>query len=131
MANESTESPADTDAVGSLKNINLEIKRGTLCAIVGPVGAGKSSLLQSILGEMTKKAGTVRVGGRIAYAPQQGWLQNTTVKNNVIFGHDFDEKRYNSVLYACGLERDIASFPDGDLTEVGFPKLEYIYVAVH
>ncbi|KAI8850822.1 P-loop containing nucleoside triphosphate hydrolase protein [Chytridium lagenaria] len=95
---------AQTSA-GKLVDIDFEIEKTTLVAIVGPVGAGKSSFLQAILGEMPKTSGTVDIYGKIAYSPQQGWLLNTSLKDNILFGSPFDEARYKQVLAACQAAR--------------------------
>ena len=58
-----------------LKDIDLAIKEGTLTAIVGPVGSGKSSLIGALLGELEVESGAVSVGGKVAYVPQQAWMQ--------------------------------------------------------
>ncbi|KAF9083250.1 hypothetical protein BGX23_011649 [Mortierella sp. AD031] len=103
----------------TLTNINLEFKRGELAAVVGRVGQGKSSLLNAIIGDMYKHQGSVRVYGRIAYVPQQAWILNATVRDNILFGNTFDQARYDIVLMACGLLPDIAMLPAGDMTEIG------------
>ncbi|KAJ3217893.1 Multidrug resistance-associated protein 1, partial [Dinochytrium kinnereticum] len=103
----------------TLIDITFEVERNLLTAIVGPVGSGKSSLLQAILGEMPKSKGSVDIFGRIAYSPQQGWLLNTSLKENILFGAPLDQDRYERVLWACALDKDILQFPDGDQTEVG------------
>ncbi|KAJ3025896.1 UNVERIFIED_CONTAM: hypothetical protein HDU68_006517 [Siphonaria sp. JEL0065] len=102
-----------------LQNANFKIPKGTLCAVVGPVGAGKSSLVQALLGEMKNTSGSTAMNGRVAYASQQGWLQNSTLQANVLFGAKMDRERYDSVIRACSLDKDIQSFPNGELTEVG------------
>jgi ATP-binding cassette subfamily C (CFTR/MRP) protein 1 len=103
----------------TLKNINLKIRRGAFAAIVGEVGSGKSSLLHALLGEIPKESGTVRVGGRMAYMAQQPWIQNASVKNNILFGDEYDAERYARALEVCQLTRDLASLPNGDSTEIG------------
>ncbi|KAF9921984.1 hypothetical protein FBU30_007941 [Linnemannia zychae] len=102
-----------------LKNIDLKIPRGQLVAIVGAVGSGKSSLLNALVGEMKKVSGTMSYGGSIGYCPQSAWIQNATVKDNILFGLPFDEARYARVIKDCALERDIQILPDGDQTEIG------------
>lgn len=102
-----------------LKNINMEVKQNTLCAIVGPVGSGKSSVIQAFLGEMDKLSGMVNTVGSIAYVPQQAWIQNATLRDNILFGKAYDRKRYNRVLHACALQTDIEILSAGDLTEIG------------
>ncbi|EJW88194.1 multi drug resistance-associated protein [Wuchereria bancrofti] len=103
----------------TLNNINLKIKKGELVAIVGKVGSGKSSLLSAILGEMDKLDGSVDVVGSIAYAPQQPWIQNLSLMDNILFGTPFDPQQYETVLDACALKPDLATLPAGDQTEIG------------
>jgi len=102
-----------------LKNISFEAGRGSLIAIVGQVGSGKSSIISALLGEMQKKHGTVTVNGTVAYVPQQAWIQNATVESNILFGKPFNAKKYKRVLEACALESDLKILPAGDLTEIG------------
>ncbi|KAF8354986.1 mrp-1 [Pristionchus pacificus] len=109
----------DSTSAEFLKNINLSVKKGELVAIVGKVGSGKSSVLSALLGEMTKKSGKVAVNGEVAYIPQQPWIQNLTLRDNVLFGKPLDPELYEKVLYACALQQDLASLPAGDTTEIG------------
>ncbi|KAF9115491.1 Multidrug resistance-associated protein 1 [Mortierella sp. AM989] len=102
-----------------LTNINLQITEGHLTAIVGRVGQGKSSLLSAIIGEMYKQFGTVKVFGDLAYVPQQAWIINTSVRDNILFGKPFDQEKYDRVIYASGLKPDIEMLPAGDSTEIG------------
>ncbi|KAF9016393.1 hypothetical protein BDZ89DRAFT_1094518 [Hymenopellis radicata] len=104
---------------------HLTFKPGRLNLIVGPTGSGKTSLLMALLGEMhfipigpDPWYNLPRANG-IAYAAQESWVQNETIKANIIFGAPFDEERYKQVIYQCGLERDISLFDAGDETEVG------------
>ncbi|VDP13339.1 unnamed protein product, partial [Onchocerca flexuosa] len=103
----------------TLANINLTVKKGELVAIVGKVGSGKSSLLSAILGEMDKLGGSVDVIGSISYAPQQPWIQNLSLMDNILFGKPFNSERYETVLDACALKPDLATLPGGDQTEIG------------
>lgn len=103
----------------TLKNINIEVPKHNLVAIVGTVGSGKSSVIQAFLGEMEKISGTVNTVGRMAYVPQQAWIQNATVRDNILFGKPYDRKRYNRVIDACALRTDIEILSAGDLTEIG------------
>ncbi|XP_067673483.1 multidrug resistance-associated protein 1-like isoform X3 [Haliotis asinina] len=109
----------DPDAATTLKEINLSVEEGSLVAIVGAVGTGKSSLLSALLGEMDKISGTVNVKGSVAYVSQQPWIQNATLKDNVVFGESVDEAAYRKVVRACALEPDIEMLPAGDQTEIG------------
>jgi ATP-binding cassette, subfamily C (CFTR/MRP), member 1 len=102
-----------------LRNINFAAKKGELSCVVGRVGAGKSSLLQSILGDLWKTKGEVVVRGRIAYVAQQPWVMNASVKENIVFGHRWDPYFYNQTIEACALIDDFRQLPDGDQTEVG------------
>ncbi|XP_074870252.1 ATP-binding cassette sub-family C member 3 isoform X2 [Carettochelys insculpta] len=103
----------------SLKNINLMVPSGSLVAIVGHVGCGKSSLVSALLGEMEKLEGQVAVKGSVAYVPQQAWIQNATLKDNILFGQQYNEQKYQSVLEACALKTDLEVLPGGDYTEIG------------
>ncbi|XP_030238826.1 multidrug resistance-associated protein 1 isoform X11 [Drosophila navojoa] len=103
----------------TLKNINMEVRKHNLVAIVGTVGSGKSSVIQAFLGEMEKISGTVNTVGKMAYVPQQAWIQNATVRDNILFGKTYDRKRYNQVIDACALRTDIEILSAGDRTEIG------------
>lgn len=103
----------------TLKNINMKVKKSKLTALVGPVGCGKTSLLSALLGEMEKINGAVNVDGRIAYVPQQAWIQNATLKDNILFGRPLNEEFYEKVIEACALSADLAMLPAGDQTEIG------------
>ncbi|XP_017065419.2 multidrug resistance-associated protein 1 isoform X4 [Drosophila eugracilis] len=103
----------------TLRNINIEVHKSSLVALVGTVGSGKSSVVQAFLGEMEKLAGVVNTVGKLAYVPQQAWIQNATVRDNILFGQSYDRKRYNKVIDACALRADIDILSAGDLTEIG------------
>lgn len=113
---ESTEAPAQSL---ELRDINIQIPKGQLTAIVGAVGAGKSSLLSALIGDMKRTSGNVTFGGSIGYCAQTAWIQNASLRNNVLFGQEFDEKRYKKALKDACLEPDLAILPDGDMTEIG------------
>ncbi|KAF9408550.1 hypothetical protein BGZ94_002273, partial [Podila epigama] len=103
-----------------LCNVNLRIPRGALVAVVGPVGSGKSSLLQAMVGiGMTLSHGQVVRGSNISYASHTPWIQNATIRDNILFDTPFDEERYKQVVKACCLEKDLQLFPFGDMTEIG------------
>jgi len=103
----------------TLKDLNLKILTGKLIAVVGQVGSGKSSLLFSILGEMNKVSGRVNVNGSLSYIPQQAWIQNATVKDNILFGKKYDQTAYNKTVGSCALTPDFNILPAGDQTEIG------------
>ncbi|XP_034237463.1 multidrug resistance-associated protein 1-like [Thrips palmi] len=102
-----------------LSNINLRVGRGRLVAVVGTVGAGKSSLVSALLGEMQKQSGRVNSVGSVAYVPQQAWIQNAKLRDNILFCKDYDARHYNKVIEACALKSDLAMLPGGDQTEIG------------
>lgn len=102
-----------------LKNINLNVNKGELTAIVGTVGSGKSSLLASILGEMHKLSGKVTVCGTTAYVAQTSWIQNGSIEENILFGSPMDRGRYEEVMRVCCLEKDMEMMEFGDQTEIG------------
>lgn len=102
-----------------ITNISMSVPRGKLVAIVGAVGCGKTSLLQGIIGEMRRTSGSVKFGASVGYCPQNAWIQNATIRDNICFGRPFEEARYwNAIRDSC-LEPDLEMLPNGDLTEVG------------
>uniref|UniRef100_A0A8C4YKE8 ABC-type glutathione-S-conjugate transporter n=1 Tax=Gopherus evgoodei TaxID=1825980 RepID=A0A8C4YKE8_9SAUR len=103
----------------SFCRINLTVPQGCLLVVVGQVGAGKSSLLSALLGELQKLDGYAAIKGTVAYVPQQDWIQNASVEENIIFGDEMDESWYNRVIDACALQPDLESFPAGSKTEIG------------
>ncbi|XP_055295156.1 multidrug resistance-associated protein 1-like [Sitodiplosis mosellana] len=103
----------------SLKNIDLQVNKGHLVAVVGTVGSGKSSIISAILGEMDRLSGRVNTTGTIAYVSQQAWIQNATLQDNILFGKPMDRKRYNQVIAVCALKPDLEMLPGGDATEIG------------
>ncbi|NXA04426.1 MRP3 protein, partial [Sapayoa aenigma] len=103
----------------TLKDINMLVPSGALVAVVGHVGCGKSSLVSALLGEMEKLEGEVAVKGSVAYVPQQAWIQNATLKDNILFGQAPNEEKYQSTLEACALKTDLEVLPGGDQTEIG------------
>ncbi|KAH7105792.1 ABC protein [Auriculariales sp. MPI-PUGE-AT-0066] len=103
----------------ALRNINMSIPRGSIVAIAGRVGSGKSSLLQGLLGEMKRIKGDVSFGSSVSYAAQVAWIQNATLRDNIVFGCDWDEDRYWRAIGNASLLPDLELLPDGDLTEIG------------
>ncbi|KAJ3406096.1 hypothetical protein HDU80_000172 [Chytriomyces hyalinus] len=111
---------APSEATGfELTDINLQIPQGKLVAIVGRVGSGKSSLLNGLVNEMTRIGGSVSFRGSVSYCPQSPFIQNATIKENILFGKEWNEQRYDAVTRASCLERDFAILPNGDDTEIG------------
>ncbi|XP_077406385.1 ATP-binding cassette sub-family C member 3 isoform X1 [Vanacampus margaritifer] len=102
-----------------LHDINVLVPQGSLLAVVGHVGCGKSSLISALLGEMEKLEGEVSIRGSVAYVPQQAWIQNATLRDNILFGKAYNEQKYHCVLEACALTPDLQVLPGGDMTEIG------------
>ncbi|XP_025772449.1 multidrug resistance-associated protein 6 [Puma concolor] len=102
-----------------LRRINLTVPQGHLLVVVGAVGAGKSSLLSALLGELSKVEGSVTIKGSVAYVPQEAWVQNTSVVENVCFRQELDPMWLERVLEACALWPDVCSFPAGVHTKIG------------
>ncbi|PSN30830.1 hypothetical protein C0J52_17331 [Blattella germanica] len=103
----------------TLLNVSLDVKQGSLVAVIGPVGAGKTSLLHVVLRELPLRSGKVLVNGSLCYASQEPWLFAASVRQNILFGLPMDKKRYWTVVRACALERDFNLMPFRDKTLVG------------
>ncbi|KAL3662998.1 hypothetical protein V7S43_011941 [Phytophthora oleae] len=112
-------SPGSIKSGFQLEGINLEIERGSLVMVVGRVGAGKSSLVNAILGEMPRTSGMLEIGGCVAYVSQDTWIRNATLRDNILFEQDYDAERYVQVLDASQLAMDLKALPNGDSTEIG------------
>ncbi|XP_063924443.1 probable multidrug resistance-associated protein lethal(2)03659 [Zophobas morio] len=106
----------DTSTV--LEDVTFSALPGDLVGISGKSGSGKSTLLQVILQEIKAK-GTIAVGGKISYASQEAWIFSASIKQNILFGEEEDEKKYRRVIRACALEHDLSLFANGDQTLVG------------
>eukprot|EP01105_Mastigella_eilhardi_P027514 TRINITY_DN850_c0_g1_i5.p1 TRINITY_DN850_c0_g1~~TRINITY_DN850_c0_g1_i5.p1 ORF type:complete len:1152 (+),score=324.05 TRINITY_DN850_c0_g1_i5:44-3499(+) len=109
---EDTGSPA-------LSNVTFQAKRGQLIAVIGQVASGKSALLQAMLGFMKRVSGEVNIFGRVALATQHPWIQNMSFRDNILFGKPFNEKRYEAVVSACELQRDVTILSGGNTAEIG------------
>ncbi|XP_077014652.1 ATP-binding cassette sub-family C member 4 [Tamandua tetradactyla] len=103
----------------TLQRLSFTTRPGELLAVIGPVGAGKSSLLSAVLGELPPSQGLVSVQGRIAYVSQQPWVFSGTVRSNILFGKKYEKERYEKVIKACALKKDLQLLEDGDLTVIG------------
>jgi len=132
-----SQEPEKAENVFKFQRTDLAIQKGQVVAIVGPVGSGKSSFLQGLIGEMRKETGSVKFCGSVSYCPQNAWIQarplsffvsyytflngsqNATIRENVCFGRPFDSDRYWQAISDSCLDSDLGLFPNGDLTEVG------------
>lgn len=101
-----------------LNKINFTVNKGEFIMIVGSIGTGKTSLLNALSGLMTRTEGKVVVNGTSVFCGTP-WVQNATIRQNILFGNDFDVKRYQQVVSACCLNDDFKILPAGDSTEVG------------
>ncbi|KAJ3168373.1 hypothetical protein HDU87_001172 [Geranomyces variabilis] len=113
------QSESDLPAGPLFRDLNLNIRKGLLTAVVGPVGTGKSSLFSAIIGEMTQLTGNVRIHGNLGFCQQTPWIQTATVKENILFGNEYDPARLRKVVKMCSLEADIAQLGAGIETEIG------------
>ncbi len=99
--------------------MHLKIPRGTLVAVVGRIGCGKSAFAQALIGEMRPTTGKVIFGGSVSYFQQSPWVQSCSVRDNILFGADEDTDRLQQAVQACALKQDIEMLDDGIDTEVG------------
>eukprot|EP01033_Poteriospumella_lacustris_P010428 gene10428-7414_t len=108
-------------AIDTLTNLSLEIRQGELVGVVGTVGSGKSSVLSALLGEMHLKSGHVylRDGLSIAYCDQRPWIVNATVRDNILFGREYDEVRFNRAIHVAAMDDDLKILAGGVMTEIG------------
>ncbi|KHJ43304.1 ABC transporter, ATP-binding protein [Trichuris suis] len=107
------------DVKDHIVSVTFSVQPGQLLAIVGPLGSGKSMILQTLLKEVVHNKGEVVVNGSIAYVPQEAWLFPGTIRQNVLFGRDMDVERYRDALNVSALMRDLIRLPKGDLTVIG------------
>ncbi|KAL9698307.1 hypothetical protein quinque_001748 [Culex quinquefasciatus] len=103
----------------TLANVNLDFRKGILIGVIGPVGAGKSSLLQAILKELPVESGSIVSKGKHAYVSQEPWVFAGTVRQNILFGQPMEKERYDAVVQACALVRDFEQLPHADKTIIG------------
>ena len=103
----------------SLANVDMAIPQGSLVCIMGRVGMGKSTLLNGLINEAPCVRGKVTVAGSIAYCSQLPWIQNMTVRDNILCGQGFDAVKYERAVSVCDMKDDMRAFADGDQTEIG------------
>ena len=102
-----------------VNDVNVNIYQGELLAIIGRVGSGKSTLCSSILNEAVIGNGSIALKGTVAYAAQSAWILNATLRDNILFGKDFNQEKYDAIIDACQLTHDIGLLEFGDMTEIG------------
>ncbi|KAK1404981.1 ABC-type xenobiotic transporter [Heracleum sosnowskyi] len=103
----------------TLEDINFKVSHGMRVAVCGMVGSGKSSLLSCILGEMPKLSGVIEISGTKAYVAQTPWIQSGKIEDNILFGKEMDRERYDKILEACCLKKDLEILSFGDQTVIG------------
>ena len=101
------------------RDIDFTAKKGSLTVITGSVGSGKSTLLSAIAGEIPDQNWAITYNGTVVYVPQIAWIFSGTIRENILFGEQYEEWKYNRVIEACALTEDIEKFPDCDQTIVG------------
>lgn len=109
----------DQDAPKTLSKVELNVKRGETVMVVGSVGSGKTSIAMAVLGEIPRVKGEVEVDGSVAYVAQEAWIINATVRDNILFGSPYEEKKYKKVLTMAALIPDLAIWSAADMTEIG------------
>jgi ABC-type multidrug transport system fused ATPase/permease subunit len=129
-----TETSTEESSANSftLRNLSIDFPVGGLSVVAGPTGAGKTSLILALLGEMERLSGQaclpiepnqvdLQTGlvHKVAYAAQTAWLLNATIRDNILFGEPYDEERYEQVIRGCALAKDLENLEGGDLTEIG------------
>uniref|UniRef100_A0AC34GZI1 Uncharacterized protein n=1 Tax=Panagrolaimus sp. ES5 TaxID=591445 RepID=A0AC34GZI1_9BILA len=116
-----TWNPDEEKTVLALKSLTFEIQKGELIGVIGRVGNGKSSFLSSICAELYQISGTFfrHPAVTVSLVSQEAWIQNLSLKNNILFGKPFEENLYQQTIYSCALKDDIKIFPAGDETEIG------------
>ncbi len=90
----------------TLKNISFEVTPGKLTGVIGTVGSGKSSLLMALLGEMPNIKGDIKVNGKIFYVSQEPWIFSATIRQNILFGKEYDQEKIDTIIDICAL-RDV------------------------
>ncbi|XP_020251180.1 ABC transporter C family member 3-like, partial [Asparagus officinalis] len=102
--------------IPTLRDLNFKALHGTRVAVCGTVGSGKSSLLSCILGEVPKLSGTIKLCGTTAYVAQSPWIQSGKIQDTILFGKEMDIEKYENILEACSLKKDLEILPFGDQT---------------
>ena len=101
-----------------LMDINLKIRKGEFVVLTGVTGSGKTSLLNALAGFMNRNSGSIQVNGTLTFCGRP-WIQNTSVRENILFGSTFNERRYREIIDKCSLVKDIEDLDAGDFTEIG------------
>lgn len=119
VLNGKTSNKDDHWKVPTLQGVNIDLRKGLLIGVVGPVGAGKSSFLQAILRELPLEQGRISVCGSVSYASQVPWVFAASVRQNILFGQEMDRHRFDAVIKACDLVKDFEQLEHGERTIIG------------
>jgi ABC-type multidrug transport system fused ATPase/permease subunit len=111
--------PSDNEAPFQLENVTLRAGKNELIGVIGSVGCGKTSLLSALASDMRQTGGSMRFSAGRAYCPQYAWIQNASIRDNILFGKPYHAPFYSDVVQACALLPDFDALPDGDFTEIG------------
>lgn len=126
----SSKESTQQESVTVLKDISLSLPSRSLIAVCGSTGSGKSTLVAGMLGECLVSRGTVSIEGKISYVSQTAWIQNATLRANILFGLEYEEEKYLAVIAACGLEFDLKQLADGDMTDIGEKGMRSLHCVV-
>ncbi|KAF9584556.1 hypothetical protein BGW38_006031, partial [Lunasporangiospora selenospora] len=107
------------DSSPVVSDVNIALKEDALLSVIGRVGSGKSSLIAALCGDLERVSGEIRIRGTVAFVPQQAWIMNDTLRNNIVFGNTYDPEYYQKTVEACCLLPDFEMLPGGDMTEIG------------
>jgi ABC-type transport system involved in cytochrome bd biosynthesis fused ATPase/permease subunit len=105
-----------------LDNINIKIPKGKLIGLIGKIGSGKSTLINGLIGEvitLEEDNVEINISGSMSYVSQKSWIQNETIRNNILFGKPYQEEKYKKVIHYSAMESDLEIMADGDLTQIG------------
>jgi ABC-type multidrug transport system fused ATPase/permease subunit len=114
-----------------LKDLSFRVNAGSLTAVVGPVGVGKSTLLMCALGELRPVQGSITRIGNVAFVAQEPWILSGTIQDNILFGRPFDSSRFHKIVDACCLTADFAQFSDREHTLIGERGVQVARTCVH
>ena len=103
----------------ALDNIILNVEHGELVMVIGSIGSGKSTFLMSLMNEIPITKGSIKLNGRIAYVAQDPWIVNGSIRDNILFGREYDKNKYKTIIDVCGMQYDLEQLPHGDRSLVG------------
>ena len=111
--------PNDDPQNPLLEKVSFSVTGNQLVVLTGPTGSGKFSVLNVITKEVQISSGTILHDGCIAHVSQSPWMFSGTIRENIVFGKPFRDKKYHDVIKACALKQDFDALPNGNLTQIG------------